>query len=237
MSNAKQCNHLEYIVIYSLPLISNQTSTQSIKVDKEIETQTNKLTPRNSDIVTPLQPKKVQMDYKERFRNQHLISDSHPAPNFDAELKSMQLSLQESYELFQNISNKFDSVNFGGLKSRIKDLNLSKRTSGAGFTSSSCDLNNVLEPNFVQNQLGRLTNEMGGKFKNHPGEFGDIPELSCFFQACTQLQHGLDQLKRHRLDVVHLENSIVGATEATYDRMDEIRKSMEENTMEKQQNK
>jgi len=63
-------------------------------------------------------------------------------------------------------------------------------------------------------------------FRRHPGEFGDIPELSTFFRACTQLERGLDALHQQRRRNSELEKRLCWATEIAYDSMDEIRNAV-----------
>ncbi|XP_017139837.2 uncharacterized protein LOC108154172 [Drosophila miranda] len=151
--------------------------------------------------------------------------DSSAAKSIDVDLQKVQLELKQSYELFQGIGEKFQSINFSGLKSRIRDLHLNSSTNEMGKVSTN-ELQKVFDAHYVKNSLDKLTTDVSQGFRRHPGEFGDIPELSTFFQACTQLEHGLDALKQQRRRSNELEKRLCWATEIAYDRMDEIRNAV-----------
>ncbi|XP_064552802.1 uncharacterized protein LOC135438410 [Drosophila montana] len=151
--------------------------------------------------------------------------ESQSAKSIDEDMQKMQLELGKSYELFQGIGEKFEAINFGGLKSRIRNLNLNNMPSDLGKITTN-ELQKMFESRFVQNRLDKLTANVADDFRRHPGEFGDIPELSKFFQACAQLEHGLDTLKQQRKRTNELEKRMCWATEIAYDRMEEIRNSV-----------
>ncbi|KAH8383435.1 hypothetical protein KR009_008604 [Drosophila setifemur] len=148
--------------------------------------------------------------------------ESQAAKCIDDDLQKMKLELKQSYELFQGIGEKFESVNFTGLKNRIRDLHLTESNSEMG-KMTTMELQKMFDTRFTQNRLDKLTTDATQGFRRHPGEFGDIPELSTFFQACTQLEHGLDALRHQRQRNSDLEKRLCWATEIAYDRMDEIR--------------
>lgn len=143
----------------------------------------------------------------------------------DEDLQKMQIELGKSYELFQNISNKFESIDFGTLHKRIENLHLSESSNDLNKAATD-QLKQMFESSFLKNRLGKLTTEVSDGFRRHPGEFADIPELSNFFQACAQLEHGLETLKKQRKRSGELEERVSWATEIAYNRMEEIRNSL-----------
>ncbi|EDV49287.1 uncharacterized protein LOC6552578 [Drosophila erecta] len=151
--------------------------------------------------------------------------ESHAAKSIDDDVQKMQLELKQSYELFQGIGEKLESVSFTGLKDRIRDLHLNDSNSELGKATTQ-ELQKMFDQRFLQNRLDKLTTDATQGFRRHPGEFGDIPELSTFFQACTQLERGLDALRQQRRRNSELEKRLCWATEIAYDRMDEIRNSL-----------
>ncbi|XP_030371575.1 uncharacterized protein LOC115621887, partial [Scaptodrosophila lebanonensis] len=151
--------------------------------------------------------------------------DSQTSKSIDEELQKMQVELKQSYELFQGIGEKFESINFNGLRKRIRDLHLNNMSNDMGKVTT-LELQKIFETRYMQNRLDKLTTDVRDGLRRHPGEFGDIPELSTFFQACTQLEHGLDTLKQQRKRSSDLEKRLCWATEIAYDRMDEIRNAV-----------
>ncbi|XP_039495531.1 uncharacterized protein LOC120454368 [Drosophila santomea] len=151
--------------------------------------------------------------------------ESHAAKSIDDDVRKMQLELKQSYELFQGIGEKLESVSFTGLKDRIRDLHLNDSNNELGKATTQ-ELQKMFDQRFLQNRLDKLTTDATQGFRRHPGEFGDIPELSTFFQACTQLERGLDALRQQRRRNSELEKRLCWATEIAYDRMDEIRNSV-----------
>ncbi|XP_017039942.1 uncharacterized protein LOC108087193 [Drosophila ficusphila] len=151
--------------------------------------------------------------------------ESYAAKSIDDDVQKMQLELKQSYELFQGIGEKFESVNFTGLQNRIRDLHLNDSNNEIGKATTQ-ELQKMFDQRFLQNRLDKLSTDATEGFRRHPGEFGDIPELSTFFQACTQLEHGLDALRQQRRRNSELEKRLCWATEIAYDRMDEIRNSV-----------
>ncbi|XP_073814408.1 uncharacterized protein [Musca autumnalis] len=143
----------------------------------------------------------------------------------DEDLQRMNINLKESYQLFQTIGDRFENINFACLKSRIRDMHLDDKNSD--IKSIVHDLKNTFDQKYVDNRLGDLTKEMGSKFRRHPGEFGDIPELSEFFKACTQLQHGLEKLKRQRNDVQDITKRMSHIIESSCNRVNELQKQLE----------
>lgn len=141
------------------------------------------------------------------------------------DLQDMQIELGKSYELFQKISHKFESIDFGNLHKRIENLHLSESSNDLNKAATD-QLKGMFESSFLKNRLGKLTTEVSDGFRRHPGEFGDIPELSNFFQACAQLEHGLETLKKQRKRSRELEDRVNWATEIAYNRMEEIRNSL-----------
>ncbi|XP_017005034.2 uncharacterized protein [Drosophila takahashii] len=151
--------------------------------------------------------------------------ESHAAKSIDDDVQKMQLELKKSYELFQGIGEKFESVSFTGLKNRIRDLHLNDSNNEMG-KATTAELQKMFDQRYLQNRLDKITTDATQGFRRHPGEFGDIPELSTFFQACTQLEHGLDALRQQRRRNSELEKRLCWATEIAYDRMDEIRNAV-----------
>ncbi|XP_062125530.1 uncharacterized protein LOC133838436 [Drosophila sulfurigaster albostrigata] len=147
--------------------------------------------------------------------------ESQSAKTMDEDIKRMQLELGESYKLFQSIGEKLENINFSSLKSRIRDLHLSNNNDLNKITTSQ--LKKSFEENYLQNRLDKITTDVSDDFRRHPGEFGDIPELSSFFQACAQLEHGLDSLKQQRKRSSELEQRLCWANEIAFNRMQEIR--------------
>lgn len=143
----------------------------------------------------------------------------------DDDLQQMQMELSKSYELFQNISTKFESINFGTLHKRIENLHLSESNNDLSKAATD-QLKQMFDTSFLKNRLGKLTTDVRDGFRRHPGEFADIPELSNFFQACSQLEHGLETLKKQRKRSNELEDRVSLATEMAYNRMEEIRNSL-----------
>lgn len=143
----------------------------------------------------------------------------------DDDLQQMQMELGKSYELFQNISTKFESIDFGNLHKRIENLHLSESSNDLSKAATD-QLKQMFDTSFLKNRLGNLTTDVRDGFRRHPGEFADIPELSNFFQACSQLEHGLETLKKHRKRSNALEDRVSLATELAYNRMEEIRNSL-----------
>ncbi|KAH8288455.1 hypothetical protein KR054_002911 [Drosophila jambulina] len=183
---------------------------------------------RNSTSTTSFQGSEASGHYESppkdpKFRAEFL--ESQAAKSIDADLQKMQLELKQSYDLFQGIGEKFESVNFSGLKNRIRDLHLNDTNNDLGKVTTH-ELKTMFDTRFQQNRLDKLTADATQGFSRHPGEFGDIPELSTFFQACTQLERGLDALRQQRLRNSELEKRLCWATEIAYDRMDEIRNAM-----------
>ncbi|XP_075147218.1 uncharacterized protein LOC142221383 [Haematobia irritans] len=144
----------------------------------------------------------------------------------DEDFQRMNLNLKNSYELFQSIGGHLENINFCSLKSRIKDLNLNDKTNES-LKQIAKDLKNTFDQKFIDNRVNDLTKEVGIKFRKHPGEFGDIPELSEFFRACTQLQHGLETLKRHRNEIQDITRRVTHVVEKSCDRSKEIQKNRE----------
>lgn len=149
---------------------------------------------------------------------------THPVKNIDEDIQKMKSELNQSYELFQNAGEAFNSINFDCLKTRIKDLHISVNNN-CGMENVN-DLQNVFEEHYRSNRLKKLTSEMGKEFDQHPGEFADIPEIGVFFKACNQLQRGLNQLKKQRSNIVDLTERISVVTEKNYNKVKEIQKSL-----------
>lgn len=143
----------------------------------------------------------------------------------DEDLQQMQIELGKSYDLFQKISTKFESIDFGTLHKRIENLHLTESSNDLSKAATD-QLKQMFDTSFLKNRLGKLTTEVRDGFRRHPGEFADIPELSNFFQACSQLEHGLETLKKQRKRSNELEDRISLATEMAYNRMEEIRNSL-----------
>ncbi|XP_017846670.1 uncharacterized protein LOC108602880 [Drosophila busckii] len=151
--------------------------------------------------------------------------ESPTMKGMDEDLQKMQLELKKSYELFQGIGEKLEAISFGGLKTRIRDLHLNSMANDLGKVTTM-ELQKLFESSYLHNRLDKLTADVSHDFRRHPGEFGDIPELSTFFQACSQLEHGLETLKQQRKSSSDLEKRLCWATEIAYDRMEEIRNAV-----------
>lgn len=67
---------------------------------------------------------------------------------------------------------------------------------------------------------------MESKFRSHPGEFGDIPELSKFFQACSQMQHGLKELEENRERMDDLRNKVDWANVVTMQKTESLKSTV-----------
>ncbi|XP_055848645.1 uncharacterized protein LOC129913806 [Episyrphus balteatus] len=167
---------------------------------------------QNPDLTLPADDQKNQIAT-------HFDSNIHPDTttpySIDEGIQKIRSELKESCQLFQTAGEAFESINFNSLKHRIRDLHL---------TASQSEMDVVMEEKNVDQKLNKLTNIMGYKFRQHPGEFGDIPELSSFFKACSQLQHGLEKLKRHRCEMDELGNQTNLATNESRQRIEEIQK-------------
>lgn len=153
------------------------------------------------------------------------LQKTHGYYSIDDEMQKINLDLNHSYQLFQTIADRFESINFGCLKSRIKDVHLEGKNNDIKVIVN--DLKNTFDQKYVDNRLSELTQEMAGKFRRHPGEFGDIPELSEFFKVCTQFQHGLEKLKRQRNDVQDITKRMTHIIEISCDRVTELQKKLE----------
>uniref|UniRef100_A0A1I8P3D6 Uncharacterized protein n=1 Tax=Stomoxys calcitrans TaxID=35570 RepID=A0A1I8P3D6_STOCA len=144
----------------------------------------------------------------------------------DNDLVNMHLNLKKSYELFQTIGDRLESINFCCLKSRIKDLHINDK-SDESIKEIVDDFKKRYDQKRMEARLIDLTKKVGTKFRKHPGEFGDIPELSEFFRACTQLQHGLEKLKKQRNEIQDITRRMNHVVEMSYDRVNEIQQKLE----------
>lgn len=161
------------------------------------------------------------------MRSHHGLTEPHCSRTIDEDLQKMHVNLKESYDLFQTIGERFENINFGCLKSRIKDLHLNENNNDTIKTIVN-DLKNSFDQRYMDNRLSDLTKEVSCKFRKHPGEFGDIPELSEFFRACAQLQHGLERLKKERRSVQDLTMRMNQVAEQSYSRIDEMQNKYKE---------
>lgn len=143
--------------------------------------------------------------------------------NINDDIQKMLNNLDESCRLFQSIGERFENINFGCLKNRIKDLHLNERSAESIKTIVN-DLKHSFDEKYMENRLNDLTKEVTTKFRNHPGEFGDIPEISEFFRTCTKLEQGMEKLRRQRDDCLFLQNRMAKVEEASYERINDIQK-------------
>ena len=150
------------------------------------------------------------------------IFDTYNTSNMDDDIQKMYSSLEESSKFFRNIGERFENINFSRLKSNIKDLHLNERSNSDVIKVVVDDLKNSFDEKFKQNRLEDLTKEVTTKFREHPGEFGNIPELSEFFKTCAQLQQGLEKLQKIKDNCQNLERRMFRAAEASYDRVSDI---------------
>jgi len=154
------------------------------------------------------------------------VIDIDRPSQLDEDLMKMKLELNQSYELFQKLGDRFESINFSSLKSRIKDLNVTKQNNVSGKAAAE-ELKKLFEKKYMENRLDELTTEAAASFRMHPGEFGDIPEISEFFKTCNQLENGLEKINRQRKKTSNLSNRIMLASESSLDRIDVIRKELD----------
>ncbi|XP_037824309.1 uncharacterized protein LOC119612571 [Lucilia sericata] len=153
------------------------------------------------------------------------ILDNTNIGSINGDIQKMQYDLDECCKLFQNIGGRFESINFGCLKNRIKDLHLNERSSDSLKTIVD-DLKHSFDEKYMENRLNELTKEVTTKFRNHPGEFGDIPEISEFFRTCTKLEQGLEKLRRQRDDCMFLQKRMARVAEASYERVNDIQQQI-----------
>lgn len=157
------------------------------------------------------------------------ILDACNTSTIDDEIQKMHTKLEESSKLFQEIGERFENINFNCLKSRIRDLHLNDRSNSV-IKDVFDDLKNSFDAKYKQNRLENLTKEVTAKFREHPGEFGNIPELSTFFKTCTQLQQGLEKLQKLKDSCQNLERKMFRVAEASYDRVIDIQSKINEET-------
>lgn len=229
MTDSNNSNVLYDIIRKELNSIINensapQTNNDSNKFKKLDATEvSHSQQQHNSETTTNIPTSAEHLSTMLSSKILQLPSDETQSATIDTDLQKMRYDLQQSYELFQTMGERFQAINFSSLKNRIKDMNLSKQDRTAKLKD---EMRDVLEKHYNNNTLNSLTAEMGAKFQSHPGEFGNIPELSEFFQTCSQLQHGLEQLKRQRHSVSEMTKRLSNATEASYERVDHIHKIM-----------
>ncbi|KAM7362855.1 uncharacterized protein ACRADG_000002 [Cochliomyia hominivorax] len=177
----------------------------------------------NEIYTTMSKPNTKEISNNNTSRN--AISDHSNICNIDDDIKKMQYQLDESCKIFQSIGERFENINFNCLKNRIKDLHLNERTTDSIKTIVS-DLKNSFEEKYLENRLNDLTKDVTKKFRNHPGEFGDIPEISEFFQTCTKLEQGLEKLRKQRDDCLYLQKRMARIAEVSYDRINDIQQNV-----------
>lgn len=149
--------------------------------------------------------------------------------NIDADVQKMRANLDESYELFQKVANRLENISFGDLLNRIKDLSLISNNNSDQDTKMGIEtLRASFDESFQQNKIEELTRNVKSVFTKHPGEFADIPELSEYYSACSQLERGLEFLKRQRSNVLELSDRMTNATQASFHRMEEIQQLLGE---------
>lgn len=163
------------------------------------------------------------------------ILDSINISTIDNDIQKLQCSLDESCKLFQSIGESFENINVACLKNRIKDLHLNERSSDA-IKIIVNDLKHSFDKKYMENRLNDLTKEISSKFRNHPGEFGDIPEISEFFRACTKLEQGLGNLRKQKDDCMFLQNRMTRIAEASYERVKDIQQKIIEKEDSKHDN-
>lgn len=138
--------------------------------------------------------------------------------NLNDSIQEMQNNLDESCKTFEAIAKTFENINFDCLKDRIEEMNLNESSSDS-IKLTVNDLRQSFDEKYVENRLADLTKETSSKFCNHPGEFGDIPEISEFFRTCSRLEHGLVKLRQQRDDCKYLQKRMQRAAEASFDRV------------------
>ncbi|XP_055380470.1 uncharacterized protein LOC129611368 [Condylostylus longicornis] len=150
----------------------------------------------------------------ENSKNYNFLNVSE-SKKIEKDIKQMKLALKQSQEFFSSARDSLELINLENIKHRIKDLHLYPNTR---------ELNDVLrdlERN-KKHDVEILTKVIGEKFKDHPGEFADIPEVSSFFKLCTQLQRGLDDLDKKKENLDSLEKRILWATNVSENRSKDI---------------
>lgn len=146
----------------------------------------------------------------------------------EADIQKMRFELNKTYEIFKNTAETLESIQFNNLKNRIKDLHM---------VPDDKDLEKiVLESAMNKTEIPELNQVMEDKFRNHPGEFGDIPELSKFFQACTQMQHGLKELDENRDKMDDLKKKVDWANVVTIQKIDNLKKTISKECGESTEN-
>lgn len=149
------------------------------------------------------------------------LLDSSNINNINDDIQKIQYNLDESCKQFQTIGERFENINFGCLKNRIKDLHLNDRNAESIKTIVN-DLKHSFDEKYMENRLNDLTKDVTTKFRNHPGEFGDIPEISEFFRTCTKLEQSMEKLRRQRDDCLLLQKRMARVAEASYERINDI---------------
>ncbi|KAI8119843.1 hypothetical protein FF38_14141 [Lucilia cuprina] len=162
---------------------------------------------------------------KEIASTRSAILDNSNISSITDDIHKMQYEFDSCCKLFQNIGERFENINFGCLKNRIKDLHLNERSSDS-LKSIVDDLKHSFDEKYMENRLNELTKEVSTKFRNHPGEFGDIPEISEFFRTCTKLDQGLEKLRRQRDDCMFLQKRMARVAEASYERVNYIQQQI-----------
>lgn len=149
-------------------------------------------------------------------------ADLRPHPNIDADLHKMRACLDESYELFQKVGDRFENINFGCLLNRIKDLSLINSATDNETKAAVEGLRATFDASFERNKIEELTKNVQSVFTNHPGEFGDIPELTEYYRTCSQLQRGLENLRQHRNSVLDLGDRMTQVADSSFRRIHDI---------------
>lgn len=146
---------------------------------------------------------------------------NHSYRVIDADLESMRDYLADSYKLFQRIADRFQNINFQGLKGRIKDLTLNNQSDDM-LKKVVNDIKKDFDQSYIENRISDLTKKIESKFGLYSKTFTDIPELNEFLRTCTQLHTGLEQLQRRRNDVNDLTKRMTLAANTSFDRIEEI---------------
>ena len=170
--------------------------------------------PRSSDMIKRSEKIQQKLDENYKFLNSKL---SH---KIEADIRNMRHELNKTYEVLKGSAESLESIQFGNLKNRLKDLHM---------YPNEQDLEEVIINAAMEgSDVNKLNSIMETKFKEHPGEFAGIPELSNFFQACTKMQHGLKDLGENREQMEELKKKVEWANVVTLQKIESLKRTINE---------
>ncbi|KAL5280659.1 hypothetical protein ACFFRR_004583 [Megaselia abdita] len=171
---------------------------------------------KNESVPSEVLLKKTE-EIEERLNENYKFLHSSLSTKIDEDIQKMRFELNKTYEIFKNTAETLESIQFNNLRNRIKDLHLYPEDK---------ELETMVLDSRNKTDIPELNKIMENKFRSHPGEFGDIPELSKFFQACTQMQHGLKELEESRGKMDHLKKKVDWANVVTLQKIDNLKRTV-----------